>query len=471
MARSTLSPDPVKQEAPAQTTSRDHAGRANTWRNIRLIARREYKNQVTRRSFLVTTIIYLLGIVVAAFVPIIIQAVTAHTTSQTHMVVINQAGSVANMDDAALLRYMTTALNGQATGGSAHFVLTTAPAADLSGTKAAVTGGQVNGLLVLERAANQEIRYSYYATTGDPTDSDVVQVQRMAGQLSVLDRAERQHLTADQISSLFAQPQFALTNLQQNQGGRSTADWVTGLILAYLGVVLMFMTNMVYGAGVAQGVAEEKGNRIMELLMLAATPFQLMTGKILGIGSAGLTQMSILVAVGLAMLALQNPLHTLFLGTGGGGLSLNITGASVTMLLLVLLYFILAFALYSSLYAAAGALVQRQDEAQHASTPVTMLFVIGYIVSLSIVSIPSVPDALWFKIMSYVPFWTPTTMLVRIAVGTVQWWEIPLTIVLMGLAFLGSSWVSGRVYRYGVLSYGQRFRMKQLLKVVLASQS
>lgn len=467
MARSTLSPDPVKQETAVPAANRDHAGRANTLRNIRLISRREYKNQVTRRSFLITTIIYTLGIIVAAFVPIIIQAVTAHGSSQTHLTVINQAGSVANMDDSELLHYMATALNGQATGDSAHFVLTTAPAADLSSTQKAVKNGQVNGLLVLERATDRDIRYVYYATKADPTDSDMVQVQRMAGQLSVLDRAERQHLTSAQINSLFAQPQFTLTNLHQDQSGRSTADWVTGLILAYLGVVLMFMTNMVYGSGVAQGVAEEKGNRIMELLMLAATPFQLMTGKIVGIGAAGLTQMSILVTAGLIMLALQGPLHTLLLGTSGGGLALNITGASVTMLLLVLLYFILAFALYSSLYAAAGALVQRQDEAQHASTPVTMLFVIGYIVSLSIVSIPSVPDALWFKIMSYIPFWTPTTMLVRIAVGTVQWWEIPLTIVLMCLALLGCAWMSSRIYRYGVLSYGQRFRMKQLLKVVL----
>lgn len=460
---------PEKQEYVESGSSFEHAGRANTLRNISLICGREYKNMVARRSFKVTTVIYLLGIIIASFVPTLIQYISAHSNSQAHLVVIDRAGSVAGMSGADLTHYIDTVLNGQASqAANAHFVITSAAETDLSAEQSAVKSGQVNILLVIDRAADQEISFTYYTASSAQGDSDAAQVQGVASQLNVLDRAERQHLSPAQVSSLFSPPHFAITSLQQGQSGRSTADWITGLILAYLGVILIFMCNMVYGSSVAQGVAEEKGNRIMEVLMLAATPFQLMTGKIVGIGLAGLTQMGILVLVGIGMLLLQNPLHMALLGNASGGLTLGITGASITMLLLVLLYFILAFALYASLYAAAGALVQRQDEAQHASTPVTMLFIVGYIVSLSIVSIPSVPDDLWFRIMSYIPFWTPTTMLVRIAVGTVDWWEILITVGLMGLAFFGCAWVSARIYRYGVLSYGQRFRLGQLVKIVRA---
>lgn len=457
-----------EQENDAQSRNFEHAGRANTLRNIGLVFGREYRNQVKRRSFIVTSIIYLLGIIIASFVPTIIQYIGAHSNSQTHLVVIDRAGSVAGMNGAALIHYMETALNGQS-NQAANVVVTSAPETALRATQNAVNSGQFNALLVIDRAADQEIDFTYYTASSSSEASGTAQVQTMASQLNVLDRAERQHLSPAQISSLFAQPHFAVTSLQQDQSGRSTAEFVTDLILAYLGIILIFMANMIYGSSVAQGVAEEKGNRIMELLMLAATPFQLMAGKILGIGAAGLTQMGALVLVGIGMLALQNPLHAALLGNTSGGLILNITGASITMLLLVLLYFILSFALYASLYAAAGALVQRQDESQHVSTPVTMLFMVGYILSLTIVSIPGVPDALWFKVLTYVPFWTPTTMMVRIGLGTVAWWEILITVGLMGLAFLGCAWVSARIYRYGVLSYGQRFRMSQLLKVVRAS--
>src|SRR6266851_2140509 len=156
---------------------------------------------------------------------------------------------------------------------------------------------------------------------------------------------------------------------------------------------------------------EVKGSRIMEILVNAATPFQLMVGKIVGIGAAGLTQMACIVVVGIGALLLQNPLQAALFGANGGGFTLNITGASITLLLLLLVYFLLGFLLYATLYAAMGALVKRQDEVQNAVAPLTSLLVIGYVVSFFGVY---TPDATWMKVISYIPFWTPTTMLVRI---------------------------------------------------------
>ncbi|MBV9256477.1 MAG: ABC transporter permease, partial [Ktedonobacteraceae bacterium] len=130
---------------------------------------------------------------------------------------------------------------------------------------------------------------------------------------------------------------------------------------------------------------------------------------------------------------------------------------------LLLIYFILGFLLYATLFAAAGALVKRQDEVQNAILPITFLSLIGYLVSFAGISNP---NATWFKIISYIPFWTPTTMLIRIGVGQVAGWEIALTIVLMIAAVAVCAFISARIYRFGILMYGQKPGLGQLIKVV-----
>ncbi len=252
-------------------------------------------------------------------------------------------------------------------------------------------------------------------------------------------------------------------NLGQAQSTRSTSDIVTGYILAYVGFILIYIAVTMYGSFVATGVAEEKSSRIMEILVNAATPFQLMVGKVIGIGAAGLTQMALLVVVGIGALLLQIPLGALLLGSSARGLNISITGASITMLVLVLVYFILGFSLYATLYAAMGALVKRQDEVQNAVQPITILLVVGYLVNFFGIY---APDSTWMRVLSYIPFWTPMAMLVRVGVGTVAWWEIPLTIVLMIAAIFFCTFIAGRIYRFGVLMYGQRPGLRQLFRIV-----
>jgi ABC-2 type transport system permease protein len=285
----------------------------------------------------------------------------------------------------------------------------------------------------------------------------------MAGQLNFLDKASRLGLTPAQTSSLFVQPGFTVVNTGQNQDHRSESARLAGYLVAYAGVVLIFMSVFLYGVSVATGVAEEKGSRIMEILVNAATPFQLMTGKIIGIGAAGLTQMACFVIVGIGAFLLQTPLEAALIGHTGGGLSIDIASISTTLLLVLLLYFILGFALYATLFAAMGALVNRQDEVQNAIQPLTWLFMIGYIASFIGIS---APDATWIKVMSYIPFWTPTTMLMRLGAGTVDWWEIPLSIILMLIATFFCALLAARIYRFGILMYGQKPGLAQLVKMV-----
>jgi ABC-2 type transport system permease protein len=470
MSQNTLLEQSTPEQQSAVAVTARGAAQQNTIRNIGLIVKHEYKKRMTQRSFIISTIVILVLIVIGAFVPTIIQYFVAHSNSQTSITVVNKAGSIGGLNGDSLNSYINTTLNGttgattgQRSSAKVHFVIQMASDGNIDGLKNQVKNGTLTILLELDRAPKQDIRFTYYTTSGPTDDANVTQVQAVGSQLTVLDRSARLGLTPAQTSSLFAQPQFSDVNLNQTQSTRSQSDRVAGFILAYAGNVLIYMAVFLYGLGVATGVAEEKGSRIMEILVNAATPFQLMAGKIIGIGTAGLTQMACFVTVGIGALLLQLPLQSVLLGSNGGVLNLSITGASITLLLLLLVYFILGFLLYATLYAAMGALVKRQDEVQNAVQPLTWLLIIGYIVSFfGIYS----PDAAWMRVMSYVPFWTPTMMLVRIAAGGVAWWEIAMTIGLMMVAIVFCTFISGRIYRFGVLFYGQRPGPGQLVKLV-----
>jgi ABC-2 type transport system permease protein len=455
-----------QQEPGAVAVGLGRYDQQNTLRNIGLIIAHEYKKRLAQRSFIISTIIILVLIIIGSFIPTIVQYISATSTAQTKIVVVNNAGSIAGMNNDTLLSYINTNLNGPAQGQSASstppYSIQVASADSISSLQSQVKNGSLSILLVLDRSPNQDVQFTYYTNANPNSDSNVSNVQALAGQLSLLDRSSRLGLTPAQTSKLFAQPEFLVVSVGQTQNKRSTSEIVSGYILAYVGIILIFTSVLLYGNGVAMGVAEEKGTRIMEILVNAATPYQLMAGKILGIGAAGLTQMATFVVVGISMLLLQNPIKAALLGSNTGGLKLDITGSSITILLLLLLYFILGFLLYATLYAALGALVKRQDEVQNAVQPLTWLFMVGYIASFFVIS---APDATWVKVVSYIPFWTPTIMLVRVAVSSVAWWEIALTIVLMIVAIFICTAFAARIYRFGVLMYGQRPGLGQLIKI------
>lgn len=447
--------------------SSNNAARHFTIRNSGLIAAREYKSRVRARAYKISTLIILILIVIGICVPTFIQYFTT-SSGQTQIGLINSAGPVANMSDNALVNYMNTNLNGntaQGTASTSHFVITPYPASQRASQQKSVQDGNLTLLLVLERSASQDLHITLYnktdmanSSTVDPTQA---QVQTLMEQLNLLDKSVRLGLTSTQAQNLFAPADLNIINTYQST--LSQSDATTALILSLAGVVLIFMSIFMYGASVAQGVAEEKGNRIVEILVNAATPLQLMAGKIVGIGLAGLTQMVCLIAVAIATLMLQTPLKTLLMGhssTLTSGFSLALTGSSLVLLLLILVYFILGFLLFATLFAAVGALVNRQDEVQSAVSPLTWFFTTGYVVSFFAVG---TPQALWVKIISYIPFWTPTVMLVRIATQTAPWWEIVLSLLLMGVSSVVCAIIAARIYRFGILMYGQKLTLKQAL--------
>ncbi len=455
------------QEHRAVVVSSGGAAAQNTQRNIRLIIGREYKNRVTQRSFIITGIILLVIVFLAAFIPTIVQIVqhiTAGPSSQTQVVVVNNAGTVAGLNEATLISYISSELNGTNTTGPAPYAITSQPRASLVSLQNQVKKGKLDILLVLDRSTQGKNLQLLYDTNADPNnDSSLTSIQALAQQLTVLDTAHRLGLTPSQIRSLFAPPSLTMMYTQRGQSTRPVSEIIAGFILAYAGALLIVIFVSTYANIVAAGVAEEKSSRIMEILVNAATPFQLLAGKIVGIGAACLTQMTCLVVVGIGALLLQIPLQAALFGTNAGGFIQYLTSVSIPFYLLFLIYILLAFFLYATLYAGLSAMVKRQDEVQNATILPRLLVTIGYL--LFFLGATS-PNAAWTKVLSYIPFWTPTLMMVRIALGTVAWWEIVVTIALMLVAILACTWFAARLYRYGVLMYGQRPGLGQLLKMV-----
>lgn len=439
------------------------AAARNNLRNIGLIVGREYKSRLTQRSFVVTSIILLVVVFLAAFIPTIARLITARTPTATHVVVVNNAGTVAGLTDSALISYIRTELNGANSTGPAPYTISGQSTTHLGSLRTQVTEGQLDVLLVLDRASNQDLHFTYDTNASATDDTNQSTVQTLAQLLTFLDTAHRLGLSEHQTQRLAAPPDMTVVYARQSQQVIPASEVAAGFIFAYAGAILIYICVGFYAGIVAAGVAEEKSSRMMEILVNAATPFQLLAGKIVGIGAACLTQMSCLVVVGITALLLQTPLQAALFGSAAGDFTRYLAGVYIPFYLLFLLYVLLAFFLYVTLFAGLSAMVRRQEEVQSANVLPQMLMLSGYLLFFFAVFSP---DATLTKVMSYIPFWTPWMMMARIGRGTVAWWEIVVTVALMLVAIFVCVRFAARLYRHGVLMYGQRPGLGRLLALM-----
>src|SRR6185312_4156042 len=203
-------------------------------RNAGLIIRREYRSRVTQRSFIISTIVLLALIVIAAFVPTIIQLITRATSgqaqSQTHIVVVNQAGTVAGLAEAALASLINSSLNGTQTGSSAPYAISSQPGASVADLQQQVKDGKQDVLLVISRSSDQRLQLTYVTKTSEANDGNLPAIQTLALQMTFLDTAHQLGLTPDQVRSLSAPPDLTVTRIS-SESGRPTNQLVVGYVL------------------------------------------------------------------------------------------------------------------------------------------------------------------------------------------------------------------------------------------------
>jgi ABC-2 type transport system permease protein len=243
-----------------------------------------------------------------------------------------------------------------------------------------------------------------------------------------------------------------------------TTDVLGRDMLAFGMTVLIFMMIILYGTWIAMSVVEEKSSRVMEVILNAATPFQLLTGKVLGVGAVALTQYVALLATGVVAVLGQETVARIVLGTPDG--SALPEGLTITLLLLFGVYGVLGFLVYASLYAAAGSLVSRQEDVNAAVMPMTLVSTAGYLVAVyASVGVLDI-RAGWLAIVSQVPFVSPFMTIGRVTSGQVTFPEVVLSIVLLIGCIVLTLWVAARVYRAGVLLYGQRPGIRAIFRLV-----
>lgn len=243
----------------------------------------------------------------------------------------------------------------------------------------------------------------------------------------------------------------------------SEAEEFSGIATGLAGVFILYISMLIYGAFVLRAVLDEKRNRVVEVVISAVTPGRLMLGKILGVGSMGLTQLGIWAASAALLGLLGVPMLAAALAQEGalGEFAHLLPGAGT--LLLLLAYFLLGFFLYAALFAAVGAMCSSEEEAQQAQLPVIMLLIVPFVMQVYSLQGGGFD---WMEWAALFPFFTPILMFPRAAAGTVEWWMVAVSLVLMALAVVATAWVAGRIYRVGILMQGKRPTLREVVRWV-----
>lgn len=286
---------------------------------------------------------------------------------------------------------------------------------------------------------------------------------------------------------------FNLLTFQFKGAGAEAEE--TNLLPAIVGLVfgiLIYFFIFMYSVQVMRGVIEEKTNRIIEVMISSVKPFQLMMGKIIGVGAVGLTQfalwilLTISLAVGGQFLLLGNKYDASQVNTPMTEMvqqqveqeqSINITQLSQednlfnkirrinfpVMIAVFIFYFLGGYLLYSALMAAVGSAVDNDTDTQQFIFPITFPLLLSYILSFSVFENPSSDMAIW---LSIIPFTSPVIMMIRVAIGieSADMWQVYLSMALLIGTFLGAVWMSGKIYRVGILMYGKKPSLREILK-------
>ncbi|HTD97740.1 MAG TPA: ABC transporter permease [Mucilaginibacter sp.] len=241
--------------------------------------------------------------------------------------------------------------------------------------------------------------------------------------------------------------------------GEKSAGLGSAYALSFAGAILIYMSIFIYGAQVMRGVIEEKTSRIIEVIVSSVKPFQLMAGKIIGVGLVGLTQFVLWIGLSAAISYFvghnapsQSPIYSFIH---------NLGASAAYELSCFIFYWITGFLFYSSLFAAVGSAVDSETETQQFMFPITLPLLFTYILSVSyLFQAPDSTLAVW---LSIIPLSAPVAMMVRIPFG-VPGWQLALSMALMVGGFLFSTYVAARIYRVGILMYGKKTNFKELAK-------
>lgn len=440
-------------------------------KNIFLVLKREYLVRVRKKSFIVMTI--LTPVLIAAFYGIIVWAAVGSFKNERKTIeVIDQSGLFKNKfksDKNTTFQFTTesVAVAQKKLKGKEENLLVFIPADIMTRPEGLQIYAEKNiGPMLqgrIEKIVQQELRNIKLSKAGIT-----------------------QKVIEDANQNVDAQT-FSLDDEGKTQSSSTMAAYVAGYAAAFL----LYIFILIYGAGVMQGVMEEKSNRIIEVIISSVKPFHLMLGKILGVAAVGLTQF---LLWGVLTFGVTTATQTLFgfnrftatqevlnkqaeqadpelkkemekQQNGTMQMMNNFTQSAQSLpltqiFICFIFYFLGGYLLYSSLYAAIGASVENQQEAGQFTFPIMLPIIAAIFFAQLAINQPDGSLAFW---TSMIPFTSPVVMMARIPFG-VPAWQIALSMGFLALGFIGTTWLAARIYRVGILMYGKKVNYKELSK-------
>ncbi|HSL17728.1 MAG TPA: ABC transporter permease [Methylomirabilota bacterium] len=315
--------------------------------------------------------------------------------------------------------------------------------------KASVQQGEYDGLLVLP-ATLPDDGQAEYISTNVSTFQMLAVLERVVNNVMVADRLAAAGLDPEAVGELTRR--VDLRTLKLGAKGQETHDQGQGFLISYVFMMIIYMTVLMYGIYVMRGVLEEKSSHIVEIVISTVRPFELMLGKILGIGAVGLTQF---LLWSLLMVAITAPGAAAAIGMAG----LELPAVPAIQIVFFVVYFVLGFLLYGTLYAGIGAAFDTEQEAQNFQGVITMFLVVPLVLMMYILNQPDAPLSVG---LSLFPFFTPMLMFLRMTLTQVPAVQLAASVLIMGATIVASAWIVGKIYRVGILMHGSKPKLKDL---------
>ncbi len=315
---------------------------------------------------------------------------------------------------------------------------------------------KLNGVLVLHKDILDTGKAGYYADNVGSMNAMQALRSSLSHELATI-RLSSSGIDPDMVSK--AMQPVHLGAVKVSQGKITGQSGAASMIIAYAMGYILFMAILIYGQQTMTSVIEEKTSRIMEVLASSLTPFQMLLGKVLGVGLVGLLQMGIWAGSAMLLTLFAAPVLMLFGVSPETAGNLPVPSFPDGLLLVFLLYFVLGFLLYGALYAAIGSMCNTIQETQQYATAVTMVIFVAFLAIMKMTNDPTGPLS---TTLSFVPFLSPFTMPVRWSLTAVPWLQLLLSLALTVATLLACVWLAARIYRTGILMYGKKPGVKEL---------
>jgi ABC-2 type transport system permease protein len=409
-------------------------------RRVAAVARREYLERVRSKAFLIATLLGPLLMGGLMMVPGLVMA--RQRGNPLRVAVVASSVELQSAVEEALAR--------QKASGEARFVVKRGPAS-AEQLRADVVAGRLDGFVLLPPDALARSAAEYYGQNVSNM-LDLGLLQRAVEETVVALRLAGAGVAAGQVAELTRSLDLRTIRLTE-RGARE--DNRGSFMLSVILMMMLYTTVLMWGQAVLSGVVEEKGSRVVEVIVSSISSSQLFAGKLIGVGAAGLTQFLVWTA-SLAALSV----YGVALASAG---RIELPDVSWLVLVSFVVFFLLGYFLYAAMYAAVGAAVNTIQEAQHLVFPVLMPLVLG------VMFFPAVlqsPDSTLSTVLSLIPLLTPLIMFLRITVVAPPAWQIALSILLTLASIAAIAWVAARIYRVGILMYGKRPTFPEIVRWV-----